>query len=405
LNIANSRHNATKGEHAILLSGNGPLVKVLQEALARNKVELKAQTGIKIRKNDALRETKNFIQVIHHFRDHYLKDLNPPAERIAIFDEAQRAWNMEETSSFMKRKKSMPNFSMSEPAFLMSLMDRHKDWGVIVCLIGGGQEINKGEAGMIEWLRALKTRFTDWKVYTSDRLNSDEYLGDQKISEFINVDNLNIEQNLHLTTSVRSFRSEKVSELVKFILDLNIKSAKEIYDEIKGQYSIVITRDLESAKRWLNQQARGSERFGLLASSSAHRLKPFGINVKAKIDETHYFLNGKEDIRSSYFLEDVATEFQVQGLELDWTCVCWDGDLRFSSTGWTYKDFSGTSWHSINSSVRAKYLKNAYRVLLTRARQGMVIFIPEGDNHDHTRLNKFYDGTFNYLTSIGFDVI
>ena len=123
-------------------------------------------------------------------------------------------------------------------------------------------------------------------------------------------------------------------------------------------------------------------------------MRPCGINVKAHIDPVNWFLNGKEDVRSSYFLEEVATEFDIQGLELDWICVGWDANLRHSSNGWEYKAFRGTEWQNVSDPLRQRYLKNAYRVLLTRARQGMVIFVPEGDPLDATRNKEFYDGTY-----------
>lgn len=212
-------------------------------------------------------------------------------------------------------------------------------------------------------------------------------------------------EELHLSTSIRSFRSENVSKLVKTILDGNNNEAKDIYTELKDKYPIVITRDLPKAKQWLKENARGTERIGLIASSGGYRLKPFGISVQLGIDAKSWFLNPKDDVRSSFYLEDVATEFDVQGLELDWTCVAWDADLRFINNQWTYKKFRGTKWQNVNNEESVIYLRNAYRVLLTRARQGMVIFIPYGDDSDLTRQCNFYNGTYNYLKEIGFDCL
>jgi hypothetical protein len=204
---------------------------------------------------------------------------------------------------------------------------------------------------------------------------------------------------------MRSFRAENVSLLVKQLLDLEVHAARQTQEKLKNKYPIVITRDLKSAKQWLKNQARGSERYGLVASSQAERLKPLAIDVKSSMDPIHWFLDGKDDVRSSYYLEDAATEFHIQGLELDWVCVTWDADFRYSPKGWGHYSFCGDRWNSIKKEERKQYLKNAYRVLLTRARQGMVIVVPHGNTDDHTRNPSFYDLTFDYLNQIGFAVI
>ena len=405
LNIANERLEIDENENAVFLSGNGPLVLVLQEALARNEVKDAEQNGKRLSKNSALSKTKAFIQNIHHFRDDALRNRSAPTEKVVVFDEAQRAWTVEQTTSFMIRKKGISDFKMSEPEFLISVMDRHEDWATIICLIGGGQEINIGEAGLPGWFSAIKEKYPHWYVYVSNKLRDYEYTRGMDIFNQINPDKSSILNDLHLAVSVRSFRSEKVSEFVKAILDCKIDDAKELYKQIGNDYPIVLTRDISRAKQWIKNKARGTERYGLIASSRAYRLRPFGINIKAKIDPKNWFLNGKSDIRSSYFFEEVATEFDIQGLELDWTCVAWDADLRHSDLNWSYKTFRGTNWQNINDKIRRLYLKNTYRVLLTRARQGMVIFIPDGDSSDNTRKKEYYDGTFNYLKNIGIKTI
>jgi hypothetical protein len=201
---------------------------------------------------------------------------------------------------------------------------------------------------------------------------------------------------------MRSFRAEHVSLLVKELLDLDEANASVTLKQVVDRYPIVITRDLRLAKQWLKDRARGSERYGIVASSQAQRLKPHAIDVKAPMDPIHWFLDGKEDVRSSYYLEDVATEFHVQGLELDWACVTWDADFRYSNSGWEHWSFCGDGWRHIKKSERKMYLKNAYRVLLTRARQGMVIVVPDGEPTDPTRNSDYYDPTFQYLRQIGF---
>ena len=401
LNIANYTQNTdTYEENAVFLSGNGPLVTVLQEALARDDVFSNLEQGNNIRKTEALNKSKAFIQNIHHFRDEYLRDENAPIERVVIFDEAQRAWTKEQTASFMKQRKGIDNFNMSEPEFLIGVMDRHDDWAVIICLIGGGQEINKGEAGLPEWFTALKENYQNWKIWVSAELNDFEYNMGEDLYADLNHGVIEEKEKLHLSVSVRSFRSEKVSEFVKTLLDCDA-NASSLIDQLNGKYPIAITRSFDLAKSWLKEKSRGTERIGILASSGGVRLKPHGINAKNDIDPRHWFLNGKNDVRSSFYLEDVATEFDIQGLELDWTCVCWDADLRFTNNGWDYKEFRGTSWNNINDKSRKLYLKNSYRVLLTRARQGMIIFVPYGDKKDFTRVPKYYDSIYNYLKNIG----
>jgi DUF2075 family protein len=406
LNIATTHFDKESELYSVFLSGNGPLVSILQEALARDKVKRAFECGEKLKKHDARSEVKAFIQIVHHFRDDCLKDENPPVEHVALFDEAQRAWTLEQTSSFMRQKKGKSNFDMSEPEFLISCLDRHPDWAVIVCLVGGGQEINTGEAGISEWIESLERSFPEWKIYISNQLKDSEYNASSIIKKLENRANIEYLESLHLSVSMRSFRAENVSLFVKQILDLDIEKASKTYQELKDKYPLVITRDLSRAKQWLKQKARGTERYGIVVSSQALRLKPYAIDVRASIDPIHWFLDDKTDVRSSYYLEDVATEFQIQGLELDWVCVAWDGDFRYSnSDGWAYKSFKGSKWQNINNENRKLYLKNAYRVLLTRARQGMAIVIPKGDIEDNTRLPEFYDDTYNYLKSIGIEEI
>ncbi len=404
INIANERHNVDAGEHAVFLSGNGPLVKVLQEALARDELS-REKNAAKTTKKQALAKTKAFIQNIHHFRDDSLQTQSPPIEKVVIFDEAQRAWTLEKTRSFMATRKGRPGFAMSEPQFLISVLDRHQDWATIICLIGGGQEINTGEAGLLEWFAAIGEGFPHWRVYASDKLIDLEYTNGEKMYERLGKEQLSTRSALHLAVSVRSFRSERVSDLVKAFLDLDIDKVTSLVSQVKEDYPIVITRDLSRAKLWLRSKSRGGESIGITASSGAHRLKPYGIDIRSKIQPTNWFLNPNTDVRSAGFLEHVATEFDIQGLELDWTCVAWDANLRKSRNGWEYKSFRGTEWQDINQAVRQRYLLNAYRVLMTRARQGIVMFVPEGDINDRTRLPEFYDATYQYCLDCGISLL
>ena len=398
LNIANERHNFDADEHAVFLSGNGPLVDILQAALAKDR---SSRTGITIA--EAKKETKAFIQIIHRFRDEALTTNNPPAEKVAIFDEAQRAWNEESLTDFMKRKKGVDAFNQSEPEFLIRIMDRHQDWAVIVCLVGGGQEIYNGEAGIIDWFRALQKKFRNWHIYLSDKITDSEYVGNSSIEELLTGCSYSLRPALHLGVSLRSFRSEKLAEFVKLLLDNEPSAAAAVYSELSIHYPIILTRDLDKAKEWIRKKARGTERYGLLASSEGKRLRGIGIWVPSVINHVGWFLNEKDNVDSSYFLEVAASEFKVQGLEIDYSILAWDADLRRSGEGFDYFKFRGTRWNHVNNMQQQKYLKNAYRVLMTRARQGMIIFVPSGTDpeDDPTRDSAFYDDIYKYLRSCG----
>ena len=397
LNIAVERQKIAEDEHAVFLSGNGPLVDVLQEALARDDAKRNH-----ISRKEASRKVKEFIQIIHHFRDDAISVDTPPVEKVAIFDEAQRAWDEQNLTDFMKKKKHIEDFNMSEPEFLISILNRHNDWATIICLIGGGQEINKGEsAGIYGWFDSLRNNYPNWDIYVSDKITDDEYSKGHNFAEMTKNMNVNIIEDLHLAVSLRSFRSENVSNFVKALLDVDIDTAKRLYEQFNNDYPVFVTRDLHKAKLWVRSQAKGSQRYGLTASSGAKRLRKYGIWVQNKIEATNWFLNGKNDVRSSFHLEETATEFDIQGLELDWTIVCWDADLRFENGDFKHLKFVGTKWQNIKSADNILYLKNAYRVLLTRARQGFVIFVPTGDETDKTAKPEYYDGIYRYLKSVG----
>lgn len=397
LNIAVERQKIAEDEHAVFLSGNGPLVDVLQEALARDDAKRN-----NISRKEASRKVKEFIQIIHHFRDDAISVDTPPVEKVAIFDEAQRAWDEQNLTDFMKKKKHIEDFNMSEPEFLISILNRHNDWATIICLIGGGQEINKGEsAGIYGWFDSLRNNYPNWDIYVSDKITDDEYSKGHNFSEMTKNMNVNIIEDLHLAVSLRSFRSENVSNFVKALLDVDIDTAKRLYEQFNSDYPVFVSRNLHKAKLWVRSQAKGSQRYGLTASSGAKRLRKYGIWVQNKIEATNWFLNGKNDVRSSFHLEETATEFDIQGLELDWTIVCWDADLRFENGDFKHLKFVGTNWQNIKSTDNILYLKNAYRVLLTRARQGFVIFVPTGDETDMTAKPEYYDGIYRYLKSVG----
>ena len=405
LNIATKRREIGSPAHAVYLSGNGPLVKVLCEALTRDEVSSLKALGKRKTKVEVGQPIKSFIQNVHHFRDAGLRDAAAPSDHVVIFDEAQRAWNREMTSDFMRRKKGQPDFDSSEPEFLISYLDRHRDWAVIICLVGGGQEINRGEAGISAWFDAVREKFPHWQVYAPSALLGAEYGAASALKSLQGRHNLNLRSGLHLATSIRSFRAERVSDFVHAMLTCDLARSRELFKEVMNKYPIVITRDLDRAKAWIKSNARGSERIGIVASSAAARLKPHAIDIRVAIDPVHWFLNSADDTRSSMYLEDAATEFQVQGLELDWTCVTWDADLRLTRGAWEYHSFVGSRWNRVIMPDRRRYLLNAYRVLLTRARQGMAIFVPPGSKDDPTRSPAFYNETFDYLLHIGVNQI
>ena len=419
-----------KKDLAVYLSGNQPLVDVLSEALARDKKRQEEERNPNVRYTltEARRNVKSFIQIVHHYRDTTLTKLKKPivngvleidptkvdkhkddgyseVEHVAIFDEAQRAWTKTHLANWLNRKKGIADFPMSEPEFLIWSLNLREDWAVVVCLVGGGQEINTGEAGIGEWLRAINARFPDWNVFISDQLTGKEY-AEGELEDLLQAnDNVERSTNLHLAVSMRSFRAEQLSNFVHHLLDGNVSQAQILLATLKDKYPIVITRDLNAAKNWLRKQKRGTERYGMVVSSQAQRLRPLAIDVRCKPDTVHWFLDDITDIRSSLFLEDAASEFDVQGLELDWTCLVWDGDLRRKNDTWQNFSFTGNKWLNIRSEERKAYQINAYRVLLTRARQGMVICVPEGNPEDATRQPEFYNGTYEYFKQISLEEI
>ena len=434
-----------KENGAVYLSGNGPLVAVLTEALARDNQKKCTAKGERKNMSDSRREVSEFIQIIHRYRDNMLAKIKNPVENgvveidpekaihqeatgygevehVAIFDEAQRSWTHKRISDYLKRggtygnKLKVPNFPMSEAEFLIWSLDQREDWAVIICLVGGGQEINTGEAGITEWINALNHRFRHWNVFISNKLTEPEY-AEGRVNELLQENNnVTYSDELHLAVTLRSFRAETLSAFVHSLLSF-APNAVPLYQDVKQKgYPIVLTRDMEQARAWLRKQARGSQQIGVLVTKVAARFKPLAVHVLGQGDENavHWFLEDKTDIRSSNYLEDAATEIQVQGLELDYACVLWDADMRCENGRWAYYKFNGKNkWNPENNEENRKYMLNAYRVLLTRARQGIVICVPTGNGkmgsdgfpEDPTRLPEFYDETYNYLKSLGLEEI
>ena len=406
LDLASKNLSVEENTKAVYLSGNGPLVSVLRKALVLNTVE-RAKELAKTKKTPFGKDERKqidvavsmFIQEAYNFRkDNVLHSDQEPAENVVIFDEAQRCWNKPKLVDWTKKKFGI-QIDASEPQYFISIMDRRKDWSVIVCLVGLGQDIYDGEIGINEWFRSAIQDFSDWNLYYSPSIF--EQIEDGNIDKelILSCGRAHQCEHLHLTTSIRSFRSERQSEFVDCLLANEPAKARAIYEEIKKQYPIFITRDFKLAKRVTQGKVRGSQRSGVIACSSAQRLKPEGIFVPTEIDVNNWFLAPKEDLRSSNALEVVASEFKVQGLEIDYSIVCWDADLRREKGGWGYYSFRGTSWNKRHKEEQRRYLLNAYRVLLTRARQSMIIYIPYGDDTglDPTRNPKYYEDIFEYL--------
>ena len=383
---------------SVYLSGNGPLVEVLREALKRS-VKAKKQFN---RETEAAINT--LIQSSFAFKKDNASHNHATPENILIFDEAQRVWNKERMTS---KHKDNPLMAVSEPHLLFSIMDRHQDWAVMICLVGLGQDIYDGEVGINEWFRCGIEDFTDWELYYSPEIFGQ--VEDKNIDrEMIEgCDRCHPIPELHLKTSIRSFRADKQCQFVDALLDNKPDEAKDVYKIISEKYPIYVTRNYEAAKNWVRNQVRGSQRSGVLACSSAQRLKPEGIYVPTDIDVKNWFLAPSDDLRSSNKLEIVASEFKVQGLEIDWAIVCWDADLRRKkeNNDWEYYNFRGTKWNKRNKPEQRRYLLNSYRVLLTRARQGMVIFVPKGVDPevDETRNAVYYDRIYSYLLSCGIE--
>jgi hypothetical protein len=380
----------------VFLSGNGPLVKIVSAAIAKDFKRRK-------RSSDADRTVSTFIQNVHAFIRDSLPRSNPPNEHLIIFDEAQRAWDADQCFKKVGRQES-------EPELILSIMDRHPDWAVIVALVGGGQEINTGEAGLSEWGRSLQHRFPKWRVAVSpnalvsgqlDRMQ--QLFADGPPSEM----EVLAEPALHLNVSLRSYKAEAVSKWVDAVVSGDSGLARQILPDCEG-FHLALTRDLATARKWLREHTRGERRSGLLASSGAMRLRAEGIELSSGFRQGNkqlyvdWFLNDLDDIRASNQLEVAATEYECQGLELDLTCVCWGGDLQRSNEGgWQMRKLIGSKWNSIKKPRDQRYLLNSYRVLMTRAREGMIIWVPRGAETDPTQAPADFDRTAEFLIESG----
>lgn len=394
LNVVAKNLGKDRNNLSVYLSGNGPLVKVLRAALK------KSAKDMHIIGKDTDEAVNALIQGSYGFKKDNAQKPTPTVEHIIVFDEAQRVWDADK----MKSKHKEEYMALSEPSLLFRIMDRHNDWAVMICLVGLGQDIHDGEVGINEWFRCGIEEYTDWEMYYSKGMFSqieDRSIDKDKIEK---CPRCHESGALHLKTSIRSFRADRQSLFIDYLLDNKPEQAEDVLKRISSKYPVFVTRNIKAAKEWVKKQVRGSQRCGVMACSSAQRLKPEGIYVPKEIDVVNWFLAPAEDLRASNMMEIVASEFKVQGLELDWSVVCWDLDLRRKNDlEWDYYNYSGTKWVKRKNSTQQRYLLNSYRVLLTRARQGMVIFVPVGvdEEEDKTRKKEDYDKTYEYLLSCG----
>ena len=403
LNVVHNPALRQEGRPAgVFLSGNGPLVKIVSAALSRDHKRRMRETG-------GERTVTTFIQNVHIFVQAALnKPDEPPPEKVVVFDEAQRAWDASQNN-----KKN--GTEISEPETMLSIMDRHPDWAVIVALVGGGQEIHNGEAGLLEWGKTLREKFKNWRIVVSPevlkqdadnaghRLFCDENLGSLTIQT---------EPSLHLKINLRSFRADKIAEWVDAALTGDTIRAASLIPEIRN-FPFALSRSLETTRQWLRLHARGQQRAGLVASSGAVRLRADGLELSSGFRQgnrdmyVHWFLAQLPDVRSSNQLEVAASEFECQGLELDWVGLCWGGNFAFDAAknGWQHRYFSGSRWGNVKSEIDQQYLLNAYRVLLTRARRGLILWIPKGDISDQTRTPEYFDSTAEYFIRCGLPMV
>lgn len=384
-------------EQASFLSGNGPLVAVLQEALKRS---------IGPRKQGAARSVRSRIREIHRFvRDSY-GDGRPPADRLIVFDEAQRAWTAAKNLKKFER-------GISEPEMVLEIMGRHHGWSMIVALVGGGQEIHGGEAGLAAWGDAI-TKHPEWSVVTSpEAVSGGPSVAGSRLFRDGCAEVANVEQDpaLHLAIPKRSYESDITAAWVNDVLDGRPEAARMLAS--KG-LPVYLTRDLGAARSWLVAHARGNRRAGLVASSGAARIRADGVETPTfqflrGIDYVKWFLEPAGDHRSSNQLEVALSEFEMQGLEIDLCALLWGGDLVFPEGQVIARTLRGRKWCAVGGSGDPQAsaddprtrIQNKYRVLLTRFRKAMTIFVPLGSVDDPTRAPSDFDSVYRYLLRCG----
>ncbi|ADO69064.1 DUF2075 domain-containing protein [Stigmatella aurantiaca] len=394
--------DGTEGQ-AAFMSGNGPLVRILREAIVRNRLQRGGRRG------ELERQSELLIQNVHEFIEEYGVQRRDgfPHEHVIVFDEAQRAWHADKVRTRHKEVQK------SEPAMVLESMARVPNWCVVIALVGGGQEIHSGEAGLEEWGRALQESPIPWRVVVSPEVLSggtavaQRFLFDAAPSPHLHVVPA---PSMHLSVSVRSPRALHIAEWVNAVLALDEKRARDAIQEISG-FRVALTRDLSIARAWLRDSSRDERRPGLLASSGSLRHRAYGLELTPAFLDAYpvenWFLDDAKDIRSSHCLEVAMTEFKCQGLELDFVGLCWGDDLTLqeSHMGWDMRAFQGNGWKQVKKEISRQYLLNKYRVLLTRAREGLVIWVPPGSSKDPTRDPSRLDRTAAFLERCGLPLL
>jgi Uncharacterized conserved protein (DUF2075) len=399
LSLAHSDENKAEAIH--FMSGNGPLVQVLQFLFTQESKRSGAKAA------QARAEAKTLIENVHVFARYYTDDNpGPPSNHAIIFDEAQPAWNRTQNMKKFRR-------DYSEPEMLLRIMERHLSWAVVVALVGGGQEINDGEAGLEEWGRALISSNKDWIIYASPEVldGGASTAGHRLFIDPTKQRLVETSSALHLRTSHRSLRADQLATWVNFVLEGNAEGAASL--RIGTKFPILLSRSLNQTRLKLREKGIGANRYGLVGSSGAMRLRAEGLEPSstfhAEYPWEHWYLAGETDVRSSYRCEVFATEFEIQGLELDWIGLCWGGDFVWNDRqGWQLRKLrhgTQSKWSAIKSEDKQTYRRNAYRVLLTRARQGMIVFVPKGNAYDSTDQPKEFESTAKYLIECGMTLL
>ena len=384
------------GEPAVLLSGNRPLVHVLVEAIAE---DAKARAGVK--KTDIRREAKQALQTLLDFLREYSDSTAAPPEHVVVFDEAQRAWDSATGLKLMGRKKS-------EPQLFLEILGR-QPWACIVCLVGSGQEINRGEGGLALWGEAISELGEKWTAYGSPSASAKSGIRTAALQQ-AGLTSTASDERLHLHGNLRAYRIASYGKWVEAVLAGDLDLAAGIARQM-GSAPAVITRELNVLKNWLRDRRRGGHRVGLLASSGAVRLLAEGVPPSPRSNEldavAHWFLKPSGDFRSSNALEKPLSEFVCQGLEIDYAGLLWGNDLIWQpntnhvSGKWIPRQMRAPAWTIRRSPKQAQYRLNAYRVLLTRSRAGMGIFVPQGSETDPTLDPLQFDSTFAALCRAG----
>jgi hypothetical protein len=383
--------NAVFGTHtaAAFLTGNLPLVHVLREALAQDA----AAQGRSLRA--ARQQAESAIQPLMGFLRDNQERGTAPHEHVIVFDEAQRAWDAE----FGRRKFG---HAESEAAMFLDIMRRHHDWAVIVALVGSGQEINTGEAGLEAWGEALRSRPT-WTASAPPSVIAGPDLRQRLFDD--PPDQLDLDPELHLNVPVRQIRSAAAAPWVDAVLCGDSDRAREIATLCGVPF--LVTRSLTAMRQALRSFARGTRRSGLVCSAGARRLRAEGISVDfPHLDAdvvANWFLRSWPDVRASNALEQPATQFACQGLELDYVGLCWGNDLIRASQQipWSARRFAGTRWQTLHDEAKVAFQINAYRVLMSRARYETVIWVPVGDATDGTRDPAIFSAVAEFLLACG----